>query len=701
MSSHLKLRLPQALNVRLEHIVVLALIMPSLVWFALDRTVWFWDSAFYGKASVELFLTLVRSPSDWIQAMLSAQGAHAPGIAWIGQFFVPLGFLLGSVDDGLLLSTLMTQAVTLLLTYRFVSELSNRHQLVAVAGCLVTGSAPLFVGLSHQYFTEPLQLMAVAWFVLIMTFAPRWSRLFIVSQLLCASSVAMLAKVSSPLYCIGPALVGLWFVLRRTQAAHDAHERPQQRVVLSLAAGVFLSSLTAAWYQGNVGAVLQHARTAASGPISELYGGNDSFLNTMVFWLDSTQRTFFLPVSLVVFGLVLVVGICRYLLNSGSRNGHFSMCAGVSALQLLIVLSAFSSSSNREPRFLLPLLPYVACLISWSAAQGGGLLVSATVIITCLVQLAAVHGQALGVLRRNMQIPWLATADSNRRTAVTVSSIVAKTCADESVHRYWTIIGDQKAWLNEHTLGYTAAKELARFTQQHCDYDTLGYMGSDVDEAWERVLRAKPRYYITTDPVVYVVADDKLDRALNQLNAPVLREVETSGLFEAEPVLPEDPGVIIFKRMSDNRNDDAGAAAVATQSVDSIRGARFGQTFELLGSTLTPAASGGIDLKLAWRCLRETKLRYNVAVHFIDNTGNVLGQADFVQDPEQELVTPGAAWVDRVRLSRAKLMGARGVGIALYAAGSLEPIDRGPRDWDGHRLLLPLGLVSKEESETR
>jgi len=56
-------------------------------------------------------------------------------------------------------------------------DLSARNELVAITGCLVIASAPLFVAMSHQYLTEPLQLLAVGWFVLIMSFAPKWPQL--------------------------------------------------------------------------------------------------------------------------------------------------------------------------------------------------------------------------------------------------------------------------------------------------------------------------------------------------------------------------------------------------------------------------------------------------------------------------------------------------------------------------------------------
>ena len=135
-----------------------------------------WDEAIYGKGSVELFYTLSHSPKRWLRLMLNILHEQAPGVSWLGQFFVPLGYLVGSIDVSLLLSILVTQALTLVLIYRSVWELSGHNRLVSIGGCLVVASAPLFVGMSHQYLAEPLQLLAVTWFVLIMSFAPKWPR---------------------------------------------------------------------------------------------------------------------------------------------------------------------------------------------------------------------------------------------------------------------------------------------------------------------------------------------------------------------------------------------------------------------------------------------------------------------------------------------------------------------------------------------
>jgi hypothetical protein len=57
----------------------------------------------------------------------------------------------------------------------------------------------MFVSMTHQYLTEPLQCLGVAWFVGIMTLGGRWRRTTLLAHLVAATAYAMLAKVSSPL----------------------------------------------------------------------------------------------------------------------------------------------------------------------------------------------------------------------------------------------------------------------------------------------------------------------------------------------------------------------------------------------------------------------------------------------------------------------------------------------------------------------
>jgi hypothetical protein len=529
-------------------LVPAVLICPSLIWVALDKTIWPWDQAWYGKGSTELFYTLIYHPSFWWPALLNTVSQKAPGIAWAGQFFVPIGYQLGSIDVGLLLSILVTQILTLTIIFKFIKELSGGKELVAITGCIMAASAPLFIGLSHQFLVEPMQTLAVAWFVSIMSFAPRWSRAFILSQVLAATALAMLAKVSSPLYCWGPGLVALRYVFE-PKHPHSKNEWRQSHVIGTLAFGVVLSFAAAGWYKRNIKFVVEHVALASTGTVAELYGKNDTFFNSMTYWLDSVQRSFFLPSCLILSGGVVAGGVVKYLVKPGPSLRHFAQCSMIGFLQILVALSVFSLSSNRDNRYLLPLLPYFTILVCWALTQINMAILTGLAIFTFAIQLIIGHAITLNILPQNPNLSvWLYPINKNTKDAAILNAVVTRTCMDKRSVRYYNTVGVEKPWLNLWTLSYVAAKQLAPHNRLHCSYASLGYVESDADKMWKHILALQTQYYITTDPSFYPIPSDPLNQAINQLSIPILERIRTSGLYELEPPLPDNAGILIFRR---------------------------------------------------------------------------------------------------------------------------------------------------------
>jgi hypothetical protein len=493
---------------------------------------------------------MVFSPNDWLTKMLSVLHSQAPGVSWVGQFFVPLGYLLNSFDAALSLSILITQALSLMLMYRSALELSRNEQLVTVLSCLVMASAPLFVGMSHQYFAEPLQLLSVTWFVMIMSRAPKWDSAFILSQLLIATFVAMLAKVSSPLYCLGPGLVALWYAFKPKRSSSLKQDWLQTRVLVSLSLGMLVGIATLAWYYQNIEFVIQHVSIASSGPIAELYGKKESFFNALLFWLGAVQNAYFLPIVLLISGLVFACGVILYCINGSMQIEHFTICAATSLLQILVVLAMFSLNSNRDTRYLLPLLPHFVLVIGWSVAQINAAIVSGLAVAIFSMQLVTIYGQALSVIPRMSTISvWLLPESRNQTEAAVLSAIVSKTCIKTAAQHYWNIIGIEKPWLNANSAGYFAAKNLAPYNRLGCQYGSVhSFFESDPDKVWNNVLSTQIRYYITISPGSRPVPEDSYNQAINRNYLPVLRKVQTSGLFEVEPPIAEDPSILIFRR---------------------------------------------------------------------------------------------------------------------------------------------------------
>jgi hypothetical protein len=538
--------LTRKLKPPLHYVVPTVVISPSLIWIAFDRSVWTWDPSLFGRISVELFFGLIYTPTGWINEMLHAVGGKAPGVSWFGQFFVPLGYILGSIDIGLLLSIWITQAITLILFYRSIRELSCHNELVGIMGCVMLASAPLFVAMSHQYFAEPLQLLAVTWFVMIMSFAPNWNRAVILSQLVLATAVAMLAKVTSPLYCLGPGLLTLWYVLKRNTSPCPKSKWLQTRVVALTGVGILMGLATTKWYYTNFDSVIQHSSDSSFGSVVEAVWGKKAPLVNMGYWLGAVRESFFLSSVLLISAVIFGCGLISHLIRRNVLTKHFTACSSVATLQLFVVLAVFSLSPTRDTRYLLPLLPYVSLLICWSVAQISKPVLTGLVTLIFSLQLLSTYGQAFGIIPVTTSY-WLQPPNGDEKEAKILNSLVTRTCNKTGAH-YWNGFGIELRWFNRDSAAYFAAKNLAPQNQLGCYYTTIHIWFWDLDKIWKHILSLQIRYYVTISPELNPIPADPGLQAINQNYLPMLKKVQTSGLFELQPSLPEAPGVLIFRR---------------------------------------------------------------------------------------------------------------------------------------------------------
>jgi tetratricopeptide (TPR) repeat protein len=527
--------------------LVAASVLPNIVWSAVDKTPWPWDQAWYGKHSVELFFTLIHAPSEWLAAMLNSFGRQAPGIAWMGQFFVPIGVAIGSIDAALLLSIVAAQTAALLLVARAVWDLSGHRLSAAATAVVFMASAPLFIALSHYYLVETMQATAVAWFVFIMARAPSWSRLLIVSQLVLATSFAMLAKVSSPLFCFGPGLVALYYAVWPARRGAPA-DRTAAAVTLAIAIPIGIA--TVAWYYRNAPAVMAHVSMASSGPVAELYGKAESLLPSLRFWLSAAGVNFFSWPTMVLSIATVCAGILSALASRDTSPRTFLAAAVVASIQIAVTLVTFSLNSNRDDRYLLPLVPYFAVVLCWALVQLNRKLVTAVVVAVFALQWAHTHAQSLGWIPRAESSPrWLHAAMRDAGNRTIIDSIVARTCADTTPGFYWNALGVQLMWLNPPGLSYAATKKLAPLHQLRCDYDAIAYFDGNEAEAWHRLMTKNIRYYVALESSAYALPATDAIKTVNQLNGPILDRIERSGVFQLEAGIPEHNGILVFKRV--------------------------------------------------------------------------------------------------------------------------------------------------------
>jgi hypothetical protein len=534
------------------YIVIFITIFPSIIWIFLDQSVFPWDQAWYGKVSIELFYRLTHSPLNWGKDMISALGIKAPGIAWLGQFFVPIGQLVGSIDIGLLLSIIATQFSILLLIYHTIFKLTD-SRLISLVCCLFASSSPLSVGLTHQYFVEPLQTLSITWIILIMVFAPQWESKRIILHLISAISLSMIAKITSPLYSFGAVLVILYHVYNNrninctlTQVKSKnflSKIKPLHITSLLLISGFLL------WYGKNIQNILSFAIQASSGEASLLYGKKADFLSKMKYWLSGFQESFFIPICLILVVSLLLYIVANKILKIRKNKkllifSYFDICIIVCWVEIISILTFFSFSINEDNRYLLPLLPYVAIVLSWILKNVNQKII--VIFIACLfsLQLFVVQGQALGFTSVNHNLSyWLYPIDINNNNKQLLSKLVNATCSQTEKARY-NIVGLELPWFNADSAAYFSAKQLLA-KDFYCYYTSLGYAEKDIKKAWQRLFDLNINYFATLQPSL----QPKPVSPFNQVSLSILERIQKSSKFKLDSSI-DNSSILLYKQIT-------------------------------------------------------------------------------------------------------------------------------------------------------
>jgi hypothetical protein len=543
---------------------LLLTLVPSLVWIFNDRQLWPWDQAWYAEVSTELFYQLSHQPITWGQSMISAFGIKAPGLAWLGQFFVPIGEQFGSIEIGLLLSIIFTQAMVLILSYLYLIQLT-KSRLISFISCLVISSSSLWLGLTHQYFVEPLQTLAITWIILILVYTPEWRINQIFFHLLGAFSLAMISKVTSPLYSVVAIIIILFYVLIKFFNKLQKKLNIKKFIVMVIQklwknfnywhlSCIFLALATFLWYAKNWQTIVSFTLLASSGQASLLYGEKASFWIKFQYWLTAFQKNFLTtPLVFFVWGCCLYL-LLKFLLNIRNRNqvanplSHFDICAITSVLQITIVLVVFSLNINEENRYLLPLLPYFAIIFSWILVKINHRL---TLLVACgilIFQLIMVNAQALGLTSINQNLSdWLYSLNNNTSQREILKSVIDTTCRVGDEARY-NIIGVELPWFNANSVSFFSAKQLSK-KGFRCYYTSLGYAENNFDKAWQRMIDLNINYFITLSPK----SGFKID-AFNQVSLPILKKIKEDSLFKPVDTI-DNHSILLYKRILFQKNN--------------------------------------------------------------------------------------------------------------------------------------------------
>lgn len=481
--------------------------------------------------------------------MLLAFGDKAPGIAWFGQFFVPLGELLGSIELGLRISVLLYQSISLVLVYFFIDKVFEDDKLLPLIAMLTMASSPLFVGMSHHYFVEPLQLLGITWLFLIAVYSFEWNRERTLRHLLGATCLAMIAKASSPLYGFLPGLVAFRHAIRKPPGQGGFFGFPGSRErALAIAQAVF-ALFTFSWYVRNLKGVFRHVALSSTGEVAIHYGSAAPMIQKLWYWLKALCFNLSYWPGLCLFGCVFAFVLIKAVRKTiqvrlKERWSIPNLFALLSSVIIIGVLLVFSLSVNEEVRFLLPLLVPFTFLFVWFLYTSKSKTIMRITVIVLSLQFLTLAGQALGIMEKDKSVShWLREMSFDETRKKEIKAVVEKTCTEDTADRY-NLCGVDYSWLNAASLKFYAAQKRIE-TGYRCSYHMLGYAEDSVARALDLVDTVKPCFFVSVDREHQELPPD----FLNKVSGPVLDAIEKDPSFENVPH-ESSLGVVIYRNIT-------------------------------------------------------------------------------------------------------------------------------------------------------
>ncbi|MCX5862307.1 MAG: hypothetical protein NTW27_09350 [Deltaproteobacteria bacterium] len=542
------LRTPNVLPI----LIILSLVIPNIYWIYMDNSLWLWDQAFYGETTVRLWWCLTNNPLAWPKQMLMALGAKAPGIVWFGQFFVPFGQIFGSMEFGLLLSIIFFQVLTLWFSYDIGREFFPDRPYKALLAPLIVCSAPLFVGMGHEYLVETMQLCAVTYIWRLSAVSYKMSSMAIITHLLLATNLAMLAKLSSPIYSLGPGiLIAYDFIAQAKFRSKPSSSKPVWNNKFILTFGVMLTIGTVSWYLFNFRQLFAFARLAASSEIALYYGKIDSYFNKMEFWFRQLQSSLFIAeifismILVIILFLTLKMLIVQEILGC-SVNRRLRVLSVLAALHVIGVLTVFSLNINESPRYLLPLLPSIMTLFLFivSFVQTRVLVVS--IGLMCCFQWVIVISHAFGFPRKtaiHTVSRWVSKYDRASDKKDEIRKLLNFLHNKQADGNSAVFVAVDTEVVNQNTMDFYAAVEMLN-GHDRVVFLRQPYDEKDADREWNRMNHQTFFHVLTLDaehqkkPPVYA----------NWVSLSILEKMEHDRNYYKED-FESKFGIVVYKRI--------------------------------------------------------------------------------------------------------------------------------------------------------
>lgn len=551
------------------------LLAPLAVWSFLDRAPFGGDESQYARGSLELWQALGHAPAEWPARMLDVMSFRPPGLVWIGQLFVPLAPILGGVERALRLAVWLLALGTVALVHATLARLAAGRA-AAIGGALLVAASPLGFRMGGQFLVEPLQMLVVAWFLLILARATDAPPARTMIDLGAASAAALMAKSTTPVLVALPAAVAL--ALAVVGARRRGWGWRRAGVLGQVAVALPLIGATAWFYTANWALLATHFRANTVGAQAVLWGRDAGFVKAALFWLDALAGGLMWPGTATLVGLALAAALVVERRRRRRATDPFARFALVCGVQIVTTIAVFSSSAMRQERFLLPLLPPVAILAGWAIDRRPARWPAWPIVGAFALQ--------LGLVATNAFDPASALTERSRpidfegADARLLAEVVRRTCP--AAGGAATVVASEgfrgSDWFAPEPANFVVAQRRVEDpTAPLCRYEYLGgsFFGQPIDKAWRDLATGSADYVVAVDPALHPPLESAFNRGLDRTGVERLwRELERSEVFVREPPLAGDNGVTVFRRArgrvpvahDDRPADSSGSSTAAGQS---------------------------------------------------------------------------------------------------------------------------------------
>jgi hypothetical protein len=529
-------------------ITIALLLFPSLMWNFEAQYVWPWDQAYYAELSLKIYHSADKGLWTWLQSLLVIPDSRAPLLVWLAQLTMPFIDILGSPERALLLTNLVTGAVTLWLVFSTIRAFGG-NVVTSLAGVLALGSTPSFIAFNTQFLVESAQVMTIAGMAWIACRAGRLPTMRLLSGTIIWVALAMLAKSTSLAYVLPfVAYIALMqFITRGDRMSFSV--KPIDYALIALA--TLLVAVTVAWYAIHWSLMVRHVAIATSGNIALLYGSKNAFMIKLRFWIGAlftVLSPYFLLAGLFlaigVLGIALAIARRVAFLAAGQMRAVFDMgllfplcLAGTIATGLL----AYSTMIEEDIRLLCPMVPVAVLLFACSLTELGGRWVTVCAIGGLLFNWVAVQLAAQGVPIGGHGMGYLGPPHTDPNGIAIMTRAVHGTC-DKSRAGHLSIIGAELPSFNA-VSAWLYAEKMQGELGYSCNYTSLGYAEKDVGVAIKRLLNSNADYLVTL-PLDKLPAPDS--DPFNRVVRPVAEWAATSPDFER--VTSNGDDLVIYKR---------------------------------------------------------------------------------------------------------------------------------------------------------